>query len=278
MTTLFLVGTPIGNLGDITLRAVETLREVEHIAAEDTRRTRQLLSHLDIHGKHLVALDAHAPDKRIAGLVERLAAGESVALVTDAGMPSVSDPGAALVRAAIERGVTVTAVPGPSAVTTAVALSGLVDGAFLFLGFLPRRGKKRHEAVARIVASREPIVLFESPNRTQGTLEELAASMPKRRASVSRELTKLHEETVRGTLAEVAAQDEWRGEIAIVLGPGAGEGAEAPGDDALDARIGELLAEGASPRSVTDELTSWSRRPRREVYARVQRIRAQDES
>jgi 16S rRNA (cytidine1402-2'-O)-methyltransferase len=270
---LFVIGTPIGNLGDITLRAIDTLREVKHVAAEDTRRTRQLLSHLEVHGKHLVALDAHASEKRIAGLVDRLVAGESVALVTDAGMPSVSDPGAALVRAAVERGVEVTAIPGPSAVTAAVALSGLVEGPFLFLGFLPRRGQKRHEAIERIARSVEPVVLFESPNRTQHTLDELAGAMPERQASVSRELTKLHEETVRGTLAELSTRSEWRGEIAIVLGPGDGERAEAPDDAALDARIGELLAEGVSPRSVADELTAWSRRPRREVYARVQKLR-----
>ncbi len=275
MAALFVIGTPIGNLGDITLRAIETLREVEHVAAEDTRRTRQLLTHLDIHGKHLVALDAHASDKRIGGLVDRLVAGESVALVTDAGMPSVSDPGTALVRAAIEQGVALTVIPGPSAVTAAVALSGLVEGPFLFLGFLPRRGKKRHGAIDRIARSAEPVVLFEAPNRTQATLEELAGVMPERQASVSRELTKLHEETLRGTLAELSARSEWRGEIAIVLGPGDGGAAEAPDDAALDARIGELLGQGASPRSVADELTAWSRRPRREVYARVQRIRAQ---
>lgn len=273
MAALFVIGTPIGNLGDITLRAIETLREVKHVAAEDTRRTRQLLSHLEVHGKHLVALDAHATEKRIAGLVDRLIAGESVALVTDAGMPSVSDPGAALVRAAIERGVEVTVIPGPSAVTAAVALSGLVEGPFLFLGFLPRRGKKRHEAMERIARSVEPVVLFESPNRTQDTLEELARAMPERQAIVSRELTKLHEETVRGTLDELSARSEWRGEIAMVIGAGNGEAADAPDDAALDARIGELLAEGVSPRSVADELTAWSRRPRREVYARVQRLR-----
>jgi len=273
VAALFVIGTPIGNLGDITLRAIETLREVKHVAAEDTRRTRQLLSHLEVHGKHLVALDAHATEKRIAGLVDRLIAGESVALVTDAGMPSVSDPGAALVRAAIERGVEVTVIPGPSAVTAAVALSGLVEGPFLFLGFLPRRGKKRHEAMERIARSVEPVVLFESPNRTQDTLEELARAMPERQAIVSRELTKLHEETVRGTLDELSARSEWRGEIAMVIGAGNGEAADAPDDAALDARIGELLAEGVSPRSVADELTAWSRRPRREVYARVQRLR-----
>ncbi len=270
---LYVIGTPIGNLGDITLRAIETLRNVDHVAAEDTRRTRQLLSHLEIHSKHLVALDAHASEKRIAGLVERLTAGQSVALVTDAGMPSVSDPGTALVRAAVEQGVTVTTVPGPSAVTAAVALSGLVDGPFLFLGFLPRRGKKRHEAIERIATSREPVVLYEAPGRTQATLEELSRAIPERAACVCRELTKLHEETVRGTLAELAARGEWRGEIALVIGPGDGGATTAPDDAELDTRIGELLAGGASPRSVADELTSWAQRPRREVYARVQRVR-----
>lgn len=272
--TLFVVGTPIGNLDDLTARAAATLRAVEHVAAEDTRRTRALLSHLDIHGKQLHALDANAPPQRVAGLVERLEAGESVALVTDAGMPAVSDPGAALVRAAAARGVRVEVVPGPSALTAAVALSGLVEGPFLFLGFLPRSGGKRRAALERVAATTEPVVLFEAPNRTAATLADLAALEPGRVACVCRELTKIHEETVRGSLAILAEPArEWRGEVAIVVGPGTGRPAPRLDDAELDARITERLDAGASPRTVTDELLADSGLPRRELYARIQRLK-----
>lgn len=273
--TLFVVGTPIGNLEDITARAVTTLSQVEHIAAEDTRRTRALLSHLGIHGKHLHALDANAPERRILGLVEHLVAGESVALVTDAGMPSVSDPGTALVREAAAQDVPVVVVPGPSALTAAVAVSGLVEGPFLFLGFLPRAGGKRRAALERIAATAEPVVVFEAGNRTAATLADLAALVPARRACVCRELTKLHEESARGTLADLADPERaWRGEIAIVIGAGDSVRARPGLDDAeLDARIVARLAEGASPRTVTDELLQASALPRRELYARVQRLR-----
>ncbi len=273
--TLFIVGTPIGNLDDITTRAVETLRAVEHVVAEDTRRTRALLSHLGIRGKHVSALDANAPPRRIEALVERLVAGESVALVTDAGMPAVSDPGAALVREAAARDVPVAVVPGPSALTAAVALSGLVEGPFLFLGFLPRTGAKRRTALERIAATAEPVVLFEAPNRTAATLADLAALTPDRSACVCRELTKLHEQSVRGALGALADPPrEWRGEVVIVVGGGDGRPAAPRLDDVeLDARIAARLDAGASPRSVTDELLGESGLPRRELYARVQRLK-----
>lgn len=269
--TLFVVATPIGNLGDITRRAIETLASADRIVAEDTRRTRGLLSHLGIQGKPLDAVEAHASERQIARVVERLVSGESVALVTDAGMPSVSDPGTALVKAAIEAAVTITVIPGASAVTAAVAISGLVTGPFLFLGFLARSGSARREALARLVASREPVVLFEAPGRVGGTLEDFSALMPERKIAVARELSKLHEEVVRGTVAELAARDrEWLGEVTIVLGPDE-RAAERDliGEDAVDARIDEELSSGASARDAADRVAAWSGRPRREVYARV---------
>lgn len=269
---LFIVGTPIGNLGDLTLRAVETLREVEHVAAEDTRRTRALLSHLGIHGKALHSLDANASPEKVERLVERLVAGERVALVTDAGMPGVSDPGAALVRRATEREVPMTVVPGPSALTAAVALSGLVEGPFLFLGFLPRAGPKRRALLERLRASGEAVVLFESPNRTQATLAELAETTPERAACVCRELTKLYEETTRGSLRELAgAARDWRGEIVIVLAPWSAPPPGALDASLLESRIGARLAAGASVRTVADELLAESGLPRRELYGRVLR-------
>jgi 16S rRNA (cytidine1402-2'-O)-methyltransferase len=269
---LYVVATPIGNLGDVTLRAVDVLRVCDRVAAEDTRRTRQLLTHLGIEGKPVDRLDAHAGPREIERVVERLRAGERVALVTDAGTPGVSDPGEALVQAAIEAGVGVVPIPGASAVLAAIAASGLAgDGRFRFVGFLPRDGGARREAIAMVCATPEAVVIFESPARTQATLGELAEATPARRACVARELTKMHEEIVRGTCAELAADTRaWLGEVAIVLGPhDPGERSERVDDAALDARIDEALSRGEHARAVADKLAAWSGRPRREVYARV---------
>jgi len=272
--TLFLVGTPIGNLEDITLRAVEVLRRVDRIAAEDTRRTRALLAHLGILGTPLATLDAHASDRAIAKLVERLTAGDDVALVTDAGMPGVSDPGAAVVQAAVAADVPVVVVPGPSAVSAAVALSGLVEAAFVFVGFLPRKGQKRRDAIGRIAATAEPVVIYESPGRTADTLAELAQPMPERPAAVCREMTKLHEETARGSLASLAQRDDWRGEVVIVLGPAPDAArSRAPDPEEQRREIRRRLAEGRHVRDVAAELAAHWGLPRRDVYALVQRIK-----
>lgn len=268
--TLYVVSTPIGNLDDLTTRAVKVLRDVEAVLAEDTRRTRQLLSHLGL-SKPLRRFDAHAE----AGIVERVArevaAGAVLALVSDAGTPVISDPGAELVRAVVEAGGQVIAVPGASAVLTALVASGLAGGGFRFFGFLPRSGEARAEALARIVDTPEPVVLYEAGNRTAETLAELAARTPDRRAAVARELTKLHEELVRGTTAELAArfaEAEPRGEVTIVLG--AVELRAATVDDAaVDARIDQELASGRTAKDTADVVAAWAGRPRREVYARV---------
>jgi 16S rRNA (cytidine1402-2'-O)-methyltransferase len=272
MASLFLVGTPIGNLGDITLRAIETLKLVDFVAAEDTRRSRTLLAHLGISGKKLVALDANAGPRRVRGVVERVLAGENAAFVTDAGMPGVSDPGTALVREATAAGVDVVVIPGPSAVTSAVALSGLVEARYRFVGFLPRQGQKRTDAITELRGSADPVVLFEAGNRTQRTLSDLAAVMPERAAVVCRELTKAHEEATRGTLHELAKHDrEWRGEVCIVLGPM--EVSTEEDEDALERRILESVAAGGSTRDIVAELSELSSLSRRELYQRVERAR-----
>jgi 16S rRNA (cytidine1402-2'-O)-methyltransferase len=228
-----------------------------------------LLSHLGISGKALTKLEAHADARSVERLVDRLAEGESIAYVTDAGMPCVSDPGSALVRSAIARGLRVEIVPGPSAVTAAVALSGLVDAPFWFAGFLPRRGRARADVLDRIEATADPVVLFEAPTRIRATLAELAARSPERHAAVCRELTKLHEEVVRGTLSELAGADrDWRGEITLVLGHAPAK-AIAVSDADLDARIAERLEAGASAKEIAAELAAATERPRRELYARV---------
>ena len=271
---LYVVATPIGNLADLTLRAIETLKTCERVAAEDTRRTRQLLSHLGIEGKPLDALHAHSSERDVSRLVERLLAGDSVALVTDAGTPAVSDPGDALVKAAIAAEVRVVPIPGASAVLAALVASGLATGVgFRFVGFLARDGAARRDGVAMVCATPEPVILFESPERTQATLAELADAMPDRPACVARELTKLHEEVVRGTLASLAKdRDAWRGEIAIVLGGWSRDtSSEAIDDEAIDARIDRELDGGAHAKTVADVIAAWSGRPRREIYERVVR-------
>ncbi len=270
--TLYVVSTPIGNLSDLTARAREIFERVGHVAAEDTRRTRALLSHLGLGGKTLHRVDAHSRDEELAWLAGLLERGESVALATDAGTPAVSDPGSALVRLAVARGVPVVPIPGASAVLAALVASGLSDDSgFRFLGFLPRDGPSRRAALLRAVETPEPVVLFESPHRLEATLAELASSTPARPAAIARELTKLHEEIVRGALSELAAlRREWQGEIVLVLGshdPGARE--EKITDLAIDARIDEELERGAHAKGIAERLAAWSGRPRRALYERV---------
>jgi 16S rRNA (cytidine1402-2'-O)-methyltransferase len=268
---LYVVATPIGNLGDITLRAIETLKACDRIVAEDTRRTRALLSHLSILGKKVDALHAHSNEGDLGRALEHLREGESVAIVTDAGTPIVSDPGAALTTLAITNGIRVVPIPGASAVLAAVVASGLGgDGRFRFEGFLPREGTERREAIVRVCAAAETVIVFESPNRTAATLRDLALATPERHACVARELTKLHEELVRGTLAELAADTrEWRGEVALVLAPYEPEERGAIDDAAVDARIDEGLAAGTHAKALSETLAAWSGRSKRDVYARV---------
>jgi 16S rRNA (cytidine1402-2'-O)-methyltransferase len=268
--TLFVVATPIGNLGDMTARAVETLRACDRVIAEDTRRARQLLTHFGVAGKPVDRLDAHATGDDVARVAARLAGGEQIALVTDAGTPGVSDPGDALVRAAIAGGITVVPIPGASAVLAAVVASGLAgDGRFRFAGFLPRDGAARRDAIALVCETPETVVLFEAPSRLAATMRDLADATPARPACVARELTKMHEELVRSTCAGLAEDSrEWIGEIVVVLGPHAPE-ERAVGDDEVDARIDQGLARGEHARTVADRVAAWSGRSRRDVYERV---------
>lgn len=269
---LYVVATPIGHLGDLTERAIDVLKQAPRIAAEDTRRTRGLLSHLGITGKPLDRLDAHATPQDINRLVEFLIAGEDLALVTDAGTPVVSDPGTDLVAAAAAAGVRVVPIPGASAVMAALAASGLCTGAFRFLGFLPRKGPERREALGVLRGTPETVVLFESPERTAETLEDLAAVVPTRRAVLARELTKLHEEILRGSLSELAAiarEREVLGEVTLVIGPGTPESAPAMLEEEIDRRIDEGLSLGRRPKDIADEIALESGLPRRDLYARV---------
>ncbi len=269
--TLYVVATPIGNLDDLTIRASKVLAACDAVLAEDTRRTRGLLSHLGL-SKPLRRFDAHASPDEIARVAREVAEGADLALVSDAGTPVVSDPGAELVRATVEAGGNVIAVPGASAVLTALVASGLAGGGFRFFGFLPRSGAERADAIARVIDTPEPAILYEAGNRTRATIDELAARAPERRAAIARELTKVHEELVRGTLAELAAavadRDELRGEVTIVLGEAPVREVEID-DAAIDARIDQELAAGRKAKEAADIVAAWSGRPRRDVYARV---------
>ena len=268
------MATPIGNLGDLTTRAAETLRTCDLVVAEDTRRSRQLLSHLGIGGKAVERLDAHASDGEVARIVRRIEAGDQVALVTDAGTPGVSDPGERLVTAAIAAGARVVPLPGASALLAALVASGMAgDGRFRFVGFLPREGPPRREAIALVCATPETVVLFEAANRTTATLRDLADATPDRGAAVARELTKVHEEIVRGTCASLATDDrEWLGEVVLVLAPHDPAVRETAIDDAaLDARIDQALAKGEHAKGIAERLAAWSGRPKRDVYERVTR-------
>jgi 16S rRNA (cytidine1402-2'-O)-methyltransferase len=263
--TLYVVATPIGNLADVTLRALEVLRTVAVIAAEDTRVTRRLLARHGITTR-LVSHHAHSGGARTAALLDRLDAGEDVALVTDAGTPLVSDPGEELVNGWIARGGRVVPVPGPSSALAALVASGLPAARWCFEGFLPRRGAERRQRLARIAGEDRATVLFEAPGRVAATLRELeAACGADRPAAVCRELTKVHEEVRRGTLGELAAgaaADPPRGEVTIVVG---GRAAPAGGARGVAAHAGL----GAVGSSVGDAAGTDRRARRRSARERV---------
>ncbi len=270
--TLYVVATPIGNLEDITLRAVRVLAEVDLVAAEDTRTAGVLLGH---HGVSTPTLSLYKDNeaRRGAEVVARLQQGEAVALISEAGMPGVSDPGARLVARCVEAGLPVDVIPGPSAVTTAVVLSGLPSDAFTFLGFLPRKGAARRRALALAAEQPHTVALFESPRRAARTLADLQVVMGgDRPAALVREMTKLHQEAVRGTLEQLAARFEEqppRGEVTLVVGgaPKEQELSEAE----VEREVGERLARGQSPRQISLEMASLGKR---RIYQLALRLRA----
>lgn len=273
--TLFVVATPIGNLADVTLRAIDTLKNVDVVVAEDTRRSRALLSHLGIAGKPVRCIDAHSGPREIAAVVEDMKQGRSVALLTDAGTPVVSDPGQALVAACIEASLTVVPIPGPSAVTTAIAGCGLVENGFWFAGFLPRKGSKRKIQLERIANFPDAVVLFESPQRTYSTLKELAERQPQRLACVARELTKKFEEFKTAPLAEWAAEErEFRGEVTLVLGPLEQiDAAEELTPEEREEFARSLVARNLSAKDATQRLVEALGMSKRDAYQLVLSVR-----
>ncbi len=266
MGTLYLVATPIGNLEDITLRALSTLAEVDLIAAEDTRRTRILLQH---HGIRTPTLSYHEHNKRqqLDRLLQSLASG-SVALVSDAGTPGLSDPGYELVRQALAAGHQVSPIPGPAAPIAALVASGLPSDQFVFLGYLPRKSAERRGALRALAAEQRTMVFFETPHRLVTALEDLTAAFgPDRSAALCRELTKLHEEILRGTLEEISSSvvsATPRGEITLVI---AGATQQARwGSEQVRQAIAARLQEGLRPSQAAREVAEQSGWPRSEVY------------
>jgi 16S rRNA (cytidine1402-2'-O)-methyltransferase len=263
---LAVCATPIGNLEDVTLRVLRELAEAELVLCEDTRHTKILL---DRHGisAPLVSYHRHNEARRTAEVLPRLEGGARVALVSDAGLPGVNDPGARLITAALTAGVPVTVLPGPSAVETALVASGLVGERYQFLGYLPRGKKALAELWVELAAWPYPAVAFESPQRLPATLHSLAAASPDRPVAVCRELTKRFEEIVRGTAAEVASRfaEPPKGEITLVLGQA--ETARAAGEDEASAAVAELVAAGVPRRQAVDVVARLARTSRNALYA-----------
>jgi 16S rRNA (cytidine1402-2'-O)-methyltransferase len=282
--TLYVVATPIGNLSDLSPRAAEVLRAVRAVVAEDTRRTLRLFAHLGATPPALVSLPAFDERARLGPVLERLRAGEEIALCTDAGTPGVSDPGAALVAAAWEAGARVVPVPGPSAALTALAASGFAADRFFFAGFLPRKGGTRAAALRALAALPATLVLYEAGNRTRATLDDLRVAMGDREALVARELTKLHEELARGPLSALAARfsGEVRGEVTIVVSGVASGGAAADEEgwgaaeasaEPLEAELARRLAGGEPPSALAREVARARGLKRADVYAAIERLK-----
>jgi 16S rRNA (cytidine1402-2'-O)-methyltransferase len=273
--TLYVVATPLGNLGDLSTRGAEVLRTVPVVAAEDTRRTRGLLSHLGA-SPSLLSFHAHSDDQRLDSLLETLRSGRDVALVSDAGTPTVSDPGADLVGLARAAGIPVVPVPGPSAVAAALSASGLSGDRYLFLGFVPRKGRERSRLLTRAAEEEWSVVLFEAPQRLVSLLEDLITlAGADRMGSIARELTKLHEEIRTGTLSELVDYYTMvppRGELTIVL---QGTGTPVPQPDRTEDAVEQataLLAEGLTRREVARRLTQSLGVPRNEAYKLVMEL------
>ncbi|MCH8055528.1 MAG: 16S rRNA (cytidine(1402)-2'-O)-methyltransferase [Deltaproteobacteria bacterium] len=263
---LYIVATPIGNLEDITLRALRILKEVDLIAAEDTRHTKTLLNHYGIHTP-LTSYHDHNEKTKAHALVARLEQGENVALVSDAGTPTLSDPGYRLVRESVEAGVNVTPVPGASALTAVLSASGLPTDRFVFEGFLSAKKRERRERLQGLREESRTLVFYEAPHRLKGSLQDLLEVLGDREVVLGREVTKIYEEFIRGRLSEVTAlagSREWRGEITLVVK--GSEGRKAPADDLLTAEIQRLRRKGMRVKEIAELLGERFSYPKREVY------------
>ncbi len=264
---LAVCATPIGNLEDVTLRVLAELRAADVVLCEDTRRTSILLGRYEIRARALLSNHLHNEERRIAELVPRLLAGERVALVSDAGLPGVNDPGSRLIRAALDVGVVVTVLPGASAVETALVVSGLAGAQYRFLGYFPRRERERASLWEELATWPHPSVGFESPKRVSATLASLARVAPDRPVAVCRELTKVHEEIARGSATELAERfvQPPRGEVTVVVGAAEKAGSDAAREQALEA-VTRLVASGATRRTAADVVSGLTGQSRKKLY------------
>jgi 16S rRNA (cytidine1402-2'-O)-methyltransferase len=269
--TLYLVATPIGNLQDITLRAIETLRCVDLIACEDTRHTQKLLNHLEIK-KKLVSYHEHNESERADELIKRMENGESVALVSDAGTPAISDPGYRLVHHAIQTGIPVVPIPGATALVGALIISGLPTDSFFFAGFLPSKKMERRRRLEELAVIPATLIFYEAPHRLAGSLADCLEVLGDRRAAVARELTKVHEEIVRGAISELASKFEFtavKGEIVVVVDRGGGNIPEKIRKSIAE-RVAELESAGQDRRSALKQAAKDFGLSRSEAYRELQ--------
>ena len=276
--TLFVVATPIGHMEDITLRAIRTLKEVELIAAEDTRQTRKLLTRYEV-STPLLSYHDHNKERRTPALLDKLKAGNSIALVTDAGTPSISDPGHYLVRAVCRAGISVVPIPGASALIAALSVSGLPTDSFVFLGFIPRKPSKRKGFLERLKEEPRTLIFFESPKRLLALMQEVLNQMGDRNAVVARELTKIHEEILRGSLSEIlkvlSARAAMKGECTLLVG--GYEGGEASKRHLLVHDIRRLRLETGRPLSdVVKQLAREYGLSRKVVYEEALKLKKED--
>ncbi len=273
---LYLCATPIGNLEDITLRALRILKEVDLIAAEDTRHTRKLLSHFNIHTP-LTSYHSHSSEGKEAQLIERILQGERVALVSDAGMPGISDPGADLVKAVLDKGIEVVPLPGPSAGIAGLVASGLPTGKFVFEGFLSNQRKTRRKQLQALKQEQRTMLFYESPHRLVDTLQDMLQEWGERPCAVARELTKIHEEFKRDTLEELAAyyrENPPRGEITLIVGGLSQAAAEQEqqaqwSELSLVEHVASLVEQGIDQKEALKQVAKLRGVPKREVYAAV---------
>lgn len=273
--TLYIVATPIGNLGDITFRAVETLRSVDLIACEDTRHTHKLLAHLSIK-KPTVSYHEHNETERSAKLLVELNSGKSIALVSDAGTPAISDPGFRIVKLAVEARINVVPIPGPSAVITAVSAAGLPTDAFFFGGFLPARSGERKRRLQEVAEVPGTLVFYDAPHRLSRTLSDCLTILGDRNAAVARELTKVHEEITRGRLSDLISHFDStppKGEIVLVIERGQGEDVSRPQRANVAKRIAELEANGQDHRSALKQAAREFGLSRSEAYRELQQAK-----
>ncbi len=266
---LILCGTPIGNLEDMSPRAERSLREADVVACEDTRRTRKLLTHFGIRAKDLVVYHEGNERRQASGLFERILSGETVVLVSDAGMPGLSDPGYRLVKLCADQGVTVEVVPGPSAAVAALAISGLPPGRFAFEGFFPRKRGDRRRRIEDLVTEPRTMIVYESPHRIEETLEDLMELLGERPAALARELTKMYEEVRRGTLAALldgVRSEPPRGEIVLVIGGAVQGHKETPSPGELARMVRVLMEDGTDRKEAMHTVAREAGVPKRVVF------------